>query len=964
MEQKVFTTNLKPCWFMRLLGAESAVLYLQNNGLRLKFTDGNDYAVLVSPLTEKATLSNGLLFARLILKTDDGNKVFSGLRKQDAKALFLYLRAYWLSRLTPLIVRDAQQIHSLLGNSYPRQSYINQALKLARDAVLKFETVPEPSWCKSVEIEPFSYVAEIAAWSKADISALHDRYVKTQLNAFADYFDHVESKPLTMRQREACVVDETNNLVLAGAGTGKTSTMISRAGYLLKSGQAKAEEILMLAFANKAANEMQERVTRCLGDTGITASTFHKLGKDIIAAVEGKQPSLSPLAEDEKLLAWQVNQWFEEHLSQPGYRKLTLHYFQHYLYPAKNPFDFDSEGAYFDYILANDIRTLKGEMVKSLGECLVANYLFRQGIQYQYEAEYQHQTASLMFRQYRPDFYLPDMDIYIEYFGIDRNGNTAPYIDRQTYHDSMNWKRQLHAAKNTRLIELFHYQNTEGTLFEAIDNQLAQLDVSYQPLASDTILDSLRNFGAINNFSRLLVDLLKRYRANCYEPSQIDIAINNADNPEQVVAALTLLQPILADYQELLDQSGHIDFDDMIGKAIAYVRQGRFRSHWRYILVDEFQDISDARARLVKYLRDSVSGCSLFCVGDDWQAIYRFAGSDLHFTTTFQTQFGATRVTALDLTFRFNNSISDIASRFVLQNPAQVTKTLNTTVSVNQPAVSLIRADNCDDRLMRVLLRIAGIAKPGSSVYLLGRYSFNLPDRSELAALRQQFPQLSLASHTIHASKGKEADYVVILGMESGKNGFPSEKITHPLLDALLPQQENFAHAEERRLFYVALTRARHRVYLITDMAVASAFVIELLNDKYPIELNEFHTSLIQQWFQMMKCTRCKTGTMVARQGPHSRFYGCNKFPLCTHTEHGCSVCGSPMRKAGRFKICLNNECLSWVPVCPEPGCGADMTRRKGRYGEFWGCRNYRSEGNGCKHTENVIQFDEHLLET
>jgi DNA helicase-4 len=230
-----------------------------------------------------------------------------------------------------------------------------------------------------------------------------------------------------------------------------------------------------------------------------------------------------------------------------------------------------------------------------------------------------------------------------------------------------------------------------------------------------------------------------------------------------------------------------------------------------------------------------------------------------------------------------------------------------------------------------------------------------------MGRLAKRFPQLSLEAHTMHASKGKEADYVVTLGLESGVHGFPSKKVTNPLLEALLPPLESFPHAEERRLFYVALTRARHRVYMITDMAVASDFVVELLKNKYPIDLNEFETSLTQQLFHMIKCIKCKTGTMVERQSQFGKFFGCNKFPLCSHKEKGCDICGLQMRRAGRFKICIDPECKSWIPTCPK--CGAEMTKRKGKYGEFWGCRNYRYEGECCTHTEQEIIFNEELIE-
>jgi DNA helicase-4 len=952
---------------MRLFGAESATFNLANGGLQVVTKNGDRYLILAESLANEATFQEGMVFARLVLQTDVGPKTFSGLRKKEAQALFRWLRQHWLKQLAPEVAKTADNIRSLLAKGYPRQSRIDLAKEMAQQVLRRFVRVPEAEWCEGIKEVPFQWLADVAGWQESDLEQLRQSYVARQLKLYDEFFASVESQPLTDRQREACVVDEDNNLVLAGAGTGKTSVMVGRAGYLIKSGQARACDILMLAFANKAAAEMQERIDNRLGRCGVAASTFHKLGKDIIAKVEGQQPSLTPLAEDDRQLALQVNQWFEKHLKVRSYRQLVIRYFQYYLYPAANPFDFDTEGEYFDYILANDIRTLKGEAVKSLGECLVANYLFKQGIEYQYEPAYEHKTANPLHRQYQPDFYLPEHGVYIEYYGIDRDGNTAPYVDRELYHQGMAWKRQLHAEKGTCLVELYHYELVEGVLFEALDEKLAENGVEYRPLPPEAVLATLREFGAISTFAALLADLLKRYRANCYEPGQVEASIAKAENKEQVKAALKLLQPILEDYQVLLDREGHIDFDDMIGKAIEYVRDGRFVSPWRYILVDEFQDISDARARLVKYLRDSVKDSSLFCVGDDWQAIYRFTGSDLSFTTAFPEKFGPTRVTALDLTFRFNSGIGDVATRFVLQNPAQVKKQLNSLKKVIKPSVSLLREDNRQkqspgepSRLEKVIARIAEIAEPGSSVYLLGRYGFNLPDRAELRHIAERYPSIVLESHTVHASKGKEADYVIVLGLETGKHGFPSMKTTHPLLEALLPGKEKHPNAEERRLLYVALTRARNRVYMIADMAVASDFVVELLREGYDVELNEFATSLSQQLLHMLKCMKCKTGTMVPRQSKFGGFFGCNKYPLCTHRERGCAQCESQMRRAGRFKICINPECLNWVPVCPK--CGAEMVQRKGRYGEFWGCKNYRSNGDGCSQTENEITFDRSLL--
>ena len=200
---------------------------------------------------------------------------------------------------------------------------------------------------------------------------------------------------------------------------------------------------------------------------------------------------------------------------------------------------------------------------------------------------------------------------------------------------------------------------------------------------------------------------------------------------------------------------------------------------------------------------------------------------------------------------------------------------------------------------------------------------------------------------------------MVMLGLSNGKHGFPSRKVTHPLLEALLPKAEAYEFSEERRLFYVAITRAKERAYLIADMAIASDFVVELITKKYPIELNEFEVSLTQQLFQHIRCVSCSTGTMVFRKNERSqfnRFLGCTNYPLCKHTEEVCQACGQAMEHIGRFRVCIDPDCRSWVPKCKE--CNTDMALRNGKYGEFWSCRNWRSEGVSCESTENSIVYD------
>lgn len=948
---------------LKHLGATDAAFKIDGNKLWLTKKGSPAAEVDVKSIGSPSTLKTGVLFSKIVLQTDRGKLSLKWLSKKQANEAHKWLRAYFYRSITPSVSDSAKQVLSILRRGYLRSSRLAEIRKIAEEYTSLSPTLPSPGLIEPENLEYFDLLNKVSGWGKNDIEQQRLRYVAKQSKQFADYFDNVESNPLTKSQREACIVDEDSNLVLAGAGTGKTSTMIGRAGYLLESGQAEPHQILMLAFGNKAAREMQERLNQRLGNDAIVASTFHKLGKEIIAQVEGAQPSVSPLAEDDKLLEKHVDEWFNKHMEIRHYSEKVLAYFSYYLYPEKNPFDFETEGEYFDYMLANEIRTLKGEMVKSLGECLLANHLLKLGIDYQYEAAYEHSTRDVYFRQYQPDFYLPEYGIYIEHIGIDRDGNTAPYVDREKYHRGNEWKRQLHVKHETCLIETYYYEQKEGCLLSELERKLEKNNVQFNPLPPGVVLESLKEFGAIGAFSSLLAKLLRLYKANHFDKKRLEEVIRHSASPGQVREALSLLQPIYEDYESLLARHKQIDFDDMIGKAIEHVSSGRFLSKWMHILVDEFQDISDPRARLVIALRDSVADSSLFCVGDDWQAIYRFTGSDLNFTTSFSEVFGATHVSALDKTFRFNNSICDVSSRFIQENPAQCRKDISTLIKVQRPAISLLRESKNtrrdqqpDQRLRKVLGRISEIAEVGVSVFLLGRFGFSLPNARQLQMLRENFPRLDISSHTMHASKGKEADFVVLLGLEKGKHGFPSQKVTDPLLEALLPGLEDFPYAEERRLFYVALTRARSRAYLIGDMTIASEFIVELLKENYPIDLEEFETSFTQKLFQLLSCTRCTTGTMVPRVGQYGRFFGCSHYPLCDNKENGCKSCGNPMQLEGRFKSCVNPDCDSWVPVCPD--CGAEMAKRTGQYGSFWGCRNYRgNEDNSCSYTESNIVY-------
>jgi DNA helicase-4 len=951
------------------LGFKGGSIEVSEKGVTLHKSD-RSYFIDNHSFVKKSRVEKNIIFCSLVFNTSKGEVRFGKLTEAKANEVFEWLQAHWYLEIFPEVNKIFKRVSRKLNQSYVRSSEWPKIERDAKNALKRFIQVPVQGLIEKSKRNPFVGIQLYATMGLGGLEDYRKAYVDKNKSKFAEYFANIESNPLTDNQIDACIIDEDNNLVLAGAGTGKTSAMVGRAGFLLESKQAKNNDILMLAFGKKAAKEMQERMHDRIGINDISISTFHKLGKDIISKVENGSPSISKYAEDntskKSVFKRDVSAWVDDFLKEESYKNKVLEYFEDYLFVEKSPFEFESQGEYFSHIEADEIRTFKGEKVKGYGERIIANFLLRMGIEYEYEAKYKYLTKTIDFRQYQPDFYLPEHDVYIEHVGIDRDGSTAPYIDREAYEEGMEWKRKIHKANETTLVETFYYEHKEGQIRSLLKQRLTDLGVECNPMPDDAIIETLREHNEITKFSDLMADILKRYKANWFDKKQLDEKIKDSPYPKHLNIALELLKPIRNRYEKALVDNDEIDFDDMIGKALEYVQDGKFKATWKYIMVDEFQDISDPRARLVQALKTQKDNCSLFCVGDDWQAIYRFTGSDISFTTGFSNYFGTTKTTKLNKTFRFNNSIADVSTKFVLKNPLQTNKEITTLDKVTGPAISLLReiskvspGDNVelkrllsqvsspdDDFSSSVLGRYIQVNKvleaisklnKKASVLILGRYNFTLPKPREMKLHAATFPNLELLTNTVHISKGKEADYVVVLDLQSGKNGFPSEKTTNPLLEALLPSAEGFMFAEERRLLYVAMTRARYRTYLVVDMATASSFVNELINDDYDIEMNEFEISNSQKISQQLHCIECETGIMQkrVRRKDSKTFYGCSHWSLCKHTEDACDRCGDPMIRVGEvqdYRVC--HSCRNWILVCPE--CKGDMVCLNGRYGLFW----------------------------
>lgn len=166
------------------------------------------------------------------------------------------------------------------------------------------------------------------------------------------------------------------------------------------------------------------------------------------------------------------------------------------------------------------------------------------------------------------------------------------------------------------------------------------------------------------------------------------------------------------------------------------------------------------------------------------------------------------------------------------QNPHQLKKPLNSLSKGNKKSVAILP----QEQLENLLDKLSGYAKPDERILLLARYHHLKPEVLQKAATR--WPKLNLDFMTIHASKGQQAEYVIIVGLHDGNDGFPAVARESVLEDVLLPQPEDFPDAEERRLLYVALTRAKHQVWLLQDRERPSVFVEQLHELGVPLQKN------------------------------------------------------------------------------------------------------------------------------
>lgn len=716
---------------------------------------------------------------------------------------------------------------------------------------------------------------------KQQISVHNDRVADAKIqNAYA-LIGNVEGRKLDKQQMTCIVKDAHNHLVIAGAGTGKTTTVVGKIKFLLKSGKYKPEDILVLSFTNASASEMSQRINQETG-CNIDASTFHKLGLNIITKVNGIVPKITQLN-----LRKFVKEQLLLNMQSDAYLNLLSSYLLYNRVVSKSEFEFKTQSEYEEYLRLNPPTTINNETVKSYGEMDIANFLTQNGIQYIYEHPYKVDTRTSEYGQYNPDFYLPEYDIYIEYFGINKDGEVPSYFKgvngmtaTQSYQASMKWKRETHSTNDTILIECYAYEKFDGVLLDNLKEKLSAKDVKLTPKTTKELWEQVSADGdsILDGVIELFETVINLIKSNGYTIAivrQLNIGNSNAQNNNMV---LSLLEPIFNAYCNYLSEHKEIDFNDMINMATKYVEQGKYVSPYKYVIVDEYQDISKARYSLLCSMRES-NDYDLFCVGDDWQSIYRFAGSDIGYILNFEQYWGSSEISKIETTYRFTQKLIEISGNFIMQNPVQIKKSIkgkNDTVGFALGEIS----GYTDKFAIEFMAKKLEDLPRDSSVFFIGRYSFDAKLLSDSGLFECRYNNVSgfveVKYHkrtdlkmnfiTAHKSKGLQADYIFIINNKKSRMGFPSKIQDAAILNLLLDNCDQYPYAEERRLFYVALTRAKKKAFLVTVKNQESEFAMEL-KERYGEELKR------EQW----ECPLCG-GRLLKKSGPYGEFYGCSNY--------------------------------------------------------------------------------------
>ncbi|MBD3213515.1 MAG: AAA family ATPase [Candidatus Lokiarchaeota archaeon] len=804
---------------------------------------------------------------------------------------------------------------------------------------------------------------------KRKIRTYNSSFIENRLKKYQSFFDGEQfgiKYPLDQSQRHAIVKDDKHNLIIAGAGSGKTSVITSRIAYLIKrKDNVEKERILALAFTRVAAEEMQKRIKKFY-DLEVEISTFHALGRNIIKEETLSPPQLlfdgSP-SKISQLMAELFNQSFEdEHI-----QSLIIQYVAYYIDEDLQEESFEDKAEYYEYMRNKKYTTFNNLIVKSLSEKNIANFLFRNKIEFEYEPlvewvdkddEINLETKDVEDteipeeKKYHPDFYLPEYDVYIEHWGLNKSLEVPEWFTStsEEYRELRKWKLAQFEKHDKCLVETWDYERREGTLISNLEQNLKNLnkEIVFRPLSYHELVEMVYEFKEnVYELTKLISSFIKIAKSNFFRIEDIQSRVKSRKFSKKQRLFGKIALDVYKRYQKYLYDEQKIDFNDMINYAIEFVRnnQEKYSDRYSHVLVDEFQDISNQRMELINGFVNDHSNTKLFCVGDDWQSIYQFTGSDVSFFIDFEQYFPHPETTHLTWNYRSIPNIVEMANSLISHNKYQVKKVIK---SIRQDELKplLFRISNSAsfysktplDWAFKLIEKLLDERVAPEDIMVLSRFNKRLNDleiqcgAAGMPIKEKGAPRSSgIRFYSAHRSKGSESEHVILLDIVSGLYGFPCEIQDSSVLDLARRNKTKSHIEEERRLFYVALTRSKKFLYVFTVEDNESLFIEEIEPFMTSIfvgsnfEWNEILSVYIPAYLNDYKdledrpllCPQC-CRILTERSGKYGRFFGCTGYPQCTYI----------------YDLVDENDIR-----CSD--CGKKLILKKGRYGWFLGCIGY-----------------------
>ena len=821
--------------------------------------------------------------------------------------------------------------------------------------------------------------------SPSFISKHNEDFLSRHLKAENTYLDNILESvdpviKLDEEQRKVVLSDEDYTLVIAGAGAGKTTTVAAKVKYLVEKKGVNPEQILVISFTNKAVGELRDKINKSL-KINCPVTTFHKTGYAILR----KQDNEKRQVVDGGFMFNVINNYLKGNiLEQPELVDKLILFFGSYF---DAPYEGEDLNDFFNYISKSDFTTLKGNMSeymeeiidKRTGKCIsiahermrsaqevqIANFLYLNQIDYKYERPYEYHILKSR-KPYTPDFTITQGDkvAYLEHFGITEDGRNNRYNEEQLsrYKQEINDKVRLHKKHNTELIYTFSGYSDGRSLLEHLKENLESHGFTLIPRDSKEVFEKIVNTEEnkyIMKLVKLVCTFIQNFKTNGFSIDDFSRFERKSTN-ERTKLFLSICQQCFLEYSKRLKEKNAVDFEDMINDSVRVLNeQQRIGAEldFKYIIVDEYQDISRQRFDLTKEL-SKICRAKIIAVGDDWQSIYAYAGSDITLFTHFRQTMGYGLELKITKTYRNAQEVIDIAGGFIQKNQSQLRKELISPKHIEQPIVIESYSENVDrkrtagkgGRYYMIGEKVEGIVEkillenPKSSILLLGRYGFDAFHLSHSGKFvynektggvtSTKFSNVTLDFMTVHRAKGLGYDNVIIINARNEVYGFPSQVQDDPVLKYVVRDDHSIEYAEERRLFYVALTRTKNRVYLIVPQERPSSFVLELIDDYLQVVLHgDIDRDENKDNKEIKKCPICGYPLQLR----YKQNYGL-KLWMCTNEPELCDFMTNDL-SGGRLSIIKCDQCKDGYLIV-KPGKGDRLP--------FLGCTNYKHDGTGC----------------